>query len=329
MALLFRPSNPGDAPAIRALCERVLAVPAGSPVLSEAHMRWKYWQPWPYWQGSRGFVLLQGTQLVAHAGVVPLRYTYNSQPRTLVQLLDWAADPKHVGAGVVLLKRIASMADGVLNVRGSSDTQRILKPLGFRSLGDTQQYALAAQPSAAASAERGVTIRVHEQSRFAALDHPLTDVVSSQQQVVPLRCREQIEAWLACPVAHTQYCEVLTGDHLVGCFLVSYCPGQARLADVWANAEVPEAWRAVIEVAVQQACQQASATEIVCQTNERDCAQALRACGFVVTGSDPLSILASQAVLPSSAQLRHHLLDSDLAYLHHGAPERWLPQSRL
>ena len=91
MSFEFRPSNPADSAAIAELCERVLKVPAGSPVFSRAHMQWKYWERHPGWEGSRSFLLLKESVPVAHAGVVPLRFSREGRKHVLVQLIDWAA----------------------------------------------------------------------------------------------------------------------------------------------------------------------------------------------------------------------------------------------
>lgn len=329
VALTFRPSIPDDAQAIRELCLRVLEVSADSPVFSAAHMAWKYWQPWPHWQGSRGFVLAEGERLVAHAGVVPLRFSRDGQTRRLVQLSDWAAEPRHVGAGVVLLKRIASLVDGVLNVRGSRTTQRILGPLGFRSLGETRQYAapvdsarLRGTPTSPHAAT--VRARVHDRDSMSAREHPLHAAQSSGRCIVLQRSIQQIEAWLACPVTPTQYTEVISDDRLIGCFLMCQSPGQARLADVWADESMPGSLPLVIDVAYRQGCQLPDVMEVVCQTNQPAHARALQSRGFVATGADPLAVLARPEDVPSGAHIHHQLIDSDLAYLHHGEPERWL-----
>jgi hypothetical protein len=137
----FRASSPSDADAIAELCERVLPVPPGSRVFARDHLRWKYWDAWPSWHGSRSFLLFASARLVAHAGIVPLSFVRDQRAYTLVQLIDWAADPAHIGAGAALLKRVAALADGAVSVRGSTMTQRMLKPLGFRSLGVTVRYA--------------------------------------------------------------------------------------------------------------------------------------------------------------------------------------------
>lgn len=323
----FKPSSASDAPAIAALCSRVLPVPPASRVFSPEQLQWKYWDPSPLWHGSRSFMLLAGTELIAHAGVVPLRFCRDGRSYTLVQLIDWAAEPKHVGAGVALLKRITALADGAVSVRGSTMTQRILKPVGFRALPPTQQYVAGVNAGAREPrSELGssVEVRVHRAGSFAAREHPLCDAQSSDTRVVFQRTAAQVQAWLACPVAPMEYVELLQGAQLLGSFIVCHTPGQARIADAWADDGVPGAWEAVIERAYLHACEQTDASEVVCQSNDPAQQCALLRSGFQPAGSDPLAILASPALVPGTALVPHHLLDSDLAYLHHGQLQSWL-----
>lgn len=328
MTFAFRPSHPADAPVIAELCERVLPVPEHSRVFSGEQMQWKYWDPWPTWQGSRSFLLFEQEKLIAHAGMVPLRLSRAGEKYTLVQLIDWAADPTHVGAGVMLLKRIAALADGAVSVRGSTMTQRILKPLGFRSFGQTLQFAARPRPSAnplRSELARASTVRIHSREHFAAREHPLSRGESTEERVVFQRSAAEMAAWVKCPVAPMDYAEVFAGDRMIGSFLVCHTPQQARIADAWADERLEGAWEAVIELAYHHGGKQDDATEVVCQSNDPLQQRALEACGFVGAGADPLAILTSPSIIPDGALVRHHLIDSDLAYLHHGDLWSWLP----
>lgn len=331
MTFEFRPSTPLDGALIAELCERVLQVPARSPVFSPAHMRWKYWEPYPAWQGSRSFLLFKQLVPIAHAGLVPLRFSREGRTYTLVQLIDWAADPKHVGAGAVLLKRIVALADGAVSVRGSSMTQRIVKPLGFRSFGETLQYAAVARPVTTGprtSIARTATVRIHERGPSTVREHPLSTAQSSDARIVIQHDNAQIRAWLDCPVVRMRYGEVLLGARLLGSFLLACAPRQARIAHAWADREVEAAFDAVIELAYRHGCEEQDATEVVCQSNDPEQGRALLDNGFEVVGADPLAVLSRTELVPDGASFPHHLIDSDLAYLHHGVPDLWLPSNR-
>jgi hypothetical protein len=111
---------------------------------------------------------------------------------------------------------------------------------------------------------------------------------------------------------------------MIGSFLLCHTPEQARIADAWADDSLDGAWQAVFELALREGRRQPDATEVVFQGNDPVQHRALAACGFVVTGADPLAILTGPTLVPPGAHLRHHLIDSDLAYLHHGEPWPWL-----
>jgi hypothetical protein len=289
-------------------------------------MHWKYWDPWPTWPGSRSFLLLDGERPIAHAAIVPLPFSRAGKAHTLVQLIDWAAEPASVGAGVTLLKRIIALADGAVSVRGSTMTQRILKPIGFRSLEETTRYAAPRSAGTQLRSElaQACTVRVHTLGSFSPREHPLSQVQSSGEQIVVQRSTAQIAAWMACPVARMRYVEVLHQDRLLGTFMLCETPQQARIVDVWADVRVHGAWDAVIDRALLQGASQRDATEVVCQTNDPAQARALRECGFTDVGPDPLAILTSREFAADGVLLRHHLIDSDLGYLHHGELLSWL-----
>ena len=283
-------------------------------------MQWKYWAPWPYWSGSRSFLLLRDGVPIAHAGIVPLRFSLAGKTHTLVQLIDWAAEPRSVGTGVSLLKRIVALADGAVSVRGSSMTQRILKPIGFRSLPGSVRYA-APICAAARPLRSHLSLRIHARGRFAPLEHPLHDAESFADRIVFQRSAAQMLAWSTCPVAPMHYGEVFSGDRLAGTFLICFTPQQARIADVWA---CDGAWDDVLELAHRHASESRDVVEVVCQTNDPAQARALLACGFTAAGTDPLAILASPGLVADGAFIPHHMIDSDLAYLHHGEFVPWL-----
>lgn len=322
---MFRPSSPADADAIRDLCDRVLSVPEGSPVLSPAHMRWKYWRTWPDWTGSRSFVVTKGDRVVAHAGVVPLHISRHGRRYTLLQPLDWAADSSEVGAGVLLLLRLGRLANGLVSVRGSQMTRRILVPLGFVPMGEIPRYAALLSESAPVLTQVAMacTVRMYERGLDHAAPHPLQAVASTADRIVSQRSLAQLEAFMACPAAAMEYGEVWHDDALLGTFLLCQTPGQLRWVDAWADPQRPGSFAVLTEHVMRQASTR-SAVEIVCQTNDPEQERALRAAGFRPAGADPLSILADPNIIPPGATFRHQLIDSDLAYLHHGVAESWL-----
>jgi hypothetical protein len=237
---------------------------------------------------------------------------------------------------VTLLKAIARLADGVINVRGSEAARRIFGALGYRSLGVTTRYVVQlprrAAPSPAISSTKRVRraeLRVHRTGGLGnAAPHPLESAESNGCQIVPLRSVAQLEALSRCPAAPMTHYEVWTDGALIGTFLICETPGQVRVVDAWAAPESVEAWHVVIELMLAQAVHYPGAIELVTQTNDPVQARVLLAAGFVATGADALSIFADRALVHDGAHVRHQLIDSDLAYLHHGCAESWGARGR-
>jgi hypothetical protein len=332
--LTFRASTIHDHEAIAALCSRVLYAPTGSPLLSAEHMQWKYWTPWPAWEGSRSFVLADGKSIVAHAAVVPSTFSRGGQRYRLLQLLDWAALPERIGAGVSLLKRIAQLENGLLNVRGSESTQRILRPLGFRSLGLTTRYVRVLRSVPGVPAQRPAASEDHRAAREGftlkrfsspplrdAAPHPKRAVESDDRHVILQRSLAEIELHLRCPSAPMRYLELWRQEELLGTALCCKTPGQQRLVDAWVLA--PAVWEPLISAVIEEARRDPDALEVVTQCNDPTEQRALLDAGFITSGSDPLDVLCDPELIPNGAVLWHQLIDSDLAYLHHGVTESW------
>jgi hypothetical protein len=285
-------------------------------------MHWKYWQSWPGWVGARSFVATEDGIVIAHAAVVPLQIARDGSELTLLQPLDWAAEPSHVGAGVSLLKQLHTRADGLVNIRGSEATQRILVALGYRSLGPVSRFVRPlALPMPLSAAAESCTLRTYRDSIAGASPHPLHCAESQANQIVPRRTLAHFAAWLACPVAQMEYAELFRARERVGTFFLCRTPGQVRWIDAWARVGHHSI---LAEYATRRAAETGTtASEIVCQTNDPEHERALLDAGYRRAGADPLSVLASKDLIADGAAFRHYLIDSDLAYLHHGDAERW------
>jgi hypothetical protein len=73
------------------------------------NMRWKYWQPRPDRPGPRSYVLVDGSSIVAHGGLVPGSILWGDERTELVQMIDWVARSDNGARGeIVNLKRLSS-----------------------------------------------------------------------------------------------------------------------------------------------------------------------------------------------------------------------------
>lgn len=309
----FRPSTPADASAITELCRRVLHIEEANPLFQPSVLHWKYWQPWPIGSSARSYVIMRGGELLAHIAAVPVRYRLGNAEFTLLHPLDWAARPDVIGVGATLLQKLAKVADGVLVVGGSSMTQRMLGPLGYRRLADVHRYA--ATPNAEAFGALEVR---------AAVEHGAPPELGGifEPQLVAERSAALYRAWRECPAARTQGYVVLDHGDLLGGFLLAQTPGQARLIDLWCTAADASDWARVIGAARSEAARLPGAVEVVSLANTPLEQQALASAGFRECGRLPMAVRCS--LLPQGSGLRFQMMDGDAAYLQHGKAESWL-----
>lgn len=316
MASEFRPSEPSDAPAIAALAQRLLGVAADSPMFSDSHMRWKYWSAQ---DGTmpRGHVLVRDRAIVAHAGALPLRYRRGQRTFTLLHPFDWMSEPTAIGSGAALLSRLSKLADGLLIVGGSEATRRMVRPLGFRALGEVQLYAASA--SSASKAASSISIRAVTPETLQSADTSARGPwIGVDRQPTWLR------ACLSCPATRMLLLAVSRDGHPLGEFLLAHAPAQARIVGFWPASPEPGDRAALVRAAHAYASAEGGHAEIVAMANAPHEAHPLEAAGFHSTGSVPMFVLARPGTLLDDDQLAFQMLDSDFGFLHDGAPRPWL-----
>jgi hypothetical protein len=325
-ALEFRASLPVDGPAITELCQRVLQVAPGSPMFAPSLLGWKYWRPWPNWSGARSYVITRGGEIVAHIAAIPVTFHEGGAAWTLLHPLDWAARPDVIGAGAMLLQRLSTIADGVVVVGGSAITQRMLGPLGFRSLPGVHRYAAALDGDVLDGhvLDRDVVQESELETRPLA---PGEAPPALEQTFAPLgvaaRSAALIDLWRECPALVTRALRVVDAGVERGGFVLSLAAGQARLIDVWCVSQRSADWARVLRAARREAQRIAGVAEVVTLANTALEARALAEAGFAVCGELPMLVKARAPHAPG-AGLRFQLLDGDAAFLHAGTPERWL-----
>lgn len=321
MSSEFRPSTPADADAITALCQRALSVPEGSPMFSPPHLRWKYWEPWAAWAGSRSYVLTREDRIVAHAAVLPLGFRGHARSFTLLHLLDWASEPAAVGSSVSVLKRISALADGLLIVGGSATTQRMVGPLGFRRLGEVRRYSRSLKdvPALDVAAPLGE----YQLFPLRADTPPIPDVPTGTDVFWSHRSPAALLDLMRCPAAKIQGHVVVKHGRAVGGFVLVFVPFQNRIAALWSASDSVDDWTSMLRLAERETRAQSACDETVCMTTSHAQAEALEARGFVARGGVPMFVLAPRESMPDDARLAFQMIDGDVAFLHHATPQPW------
>ena len=339
MKSAIRPSTPADAPAIVALFAELEMYGNVDPQFLE----WKYWQPRVDWPGSRSFVVASGSELIAHAAIVPGTCAWGARRVTMLHMIDWAARAGS-GAGVTLLKHLGRMTQALLAIDGSAETLRILPHIGFRSAGMVTGYARPLYPlrilrtsprwkllprlaraarrcSAPAAPDAGWRARRLAGDEIAAIAYVLPR--PTHGLAVTERSLGLFRYLLSCPSVPMQLYAVEYADRVRGYFLLAPVAGQVRIADCWMDSNEASDWRAMILCTVEQARQHSQAAEVVSLASDALLAGALQACGFYARFQSPIQVRPAAGDTMPEGTLRVQMLDNDAAYLYEGRNEYW------
>lgn len=338
-----RPSTPEDGPAIVALMRAAGLEPHFDP----AHLDWKYWRERPDWEGSRSYVLTDGSGILAHVAVVPGFCRWGAARYRVVCPIDWAARTGEIGAGTLLMKHVGHLADFLLAIGGTEHALRVMPLIGYEPCGVVSGYARPL--SALAPLKRPSRPWWRLAGRFARsafwwITAPRTRV----DHVGVRRIRPEdlgrapatpAEKWgsasfertdiafrhlLACPIVPMELCVVETDGRGAGHFLMSYTPSQARLADCWIDSDDPAEWRALIQLAVRHAKQRTGLAEIVSWSSDPLLSRSLEGCGFHRRRIIPMYLRSSHGLEIPKETPRVQMVESDACYLQSGQNELWV-----
>lgn len=317
------------------------------------HLHWKYWQERTDWSGPRSFVLTDGRELLAHVAVVPGAVRYGGTRARVIHMIDWAARRDAAGAGIRLSKHVAQMSDCVLATGGSRHTLKILPLMGYVECGRISGYARTLSPlgilrrpipsrrkllprmarsllwslAAPRRDSAGWQTRRIETDEIERMRLPLPTPKSGPTQESGTAVFERSPALLrhalGCPIVPIELYGLEKGGRIGGYFLLSYAPGQARIADMWMASQDPADWRALILGAVNQARSKSGLAELIVWSSDPSLSQILEGCGFHERLSLPISLrLSPDTSLPHDI-MRVQMLDSDAFYLYLGGNELW------
>lgn len=339
----MRPSTPEDGAAIVGLMKSAGLHPHTEP----EHLCWKYWQNRADWSGSRSFVLTDGRDLLAHAAVVPGTLHFGGIRARAIHMIDWAARRDAVGAGVVLMKQIGTMTDFLLGVGGSRHTLKIMKLIGYAPCGYVTGYVRALSPLAILKRAGGPRWKLGARvarSLAWSLSSPRGDRAGWQarriqgDEMIRIagafcdqrsdmaflgRTPELISHALRCPIVPVELYAVERARQKAGYFILSYAPGQARLADWWMNSDDPEDWRTLAHLAVRQAKSRGGLAELVAWSSDPRLSRILETCGFHARLTLPIYLRASGALAIPKDTISVQMIDSDAFYLYLGRNELW------
>jgi hypothetical protein len=338
----FRCSTPEDAAQIVTLFAEAGLSPNSRP----QDMEWKYWRQRIDWDGARSFILTDERRVIAHGSAMPGAIAWGDRRASILQVIDWAASPRAPSAGVSLFGRIGQLADIHVSVGGSQDTLEIMPLIGFERLCQITGYARPLRPWRILGSGGRVGWRLAARFLRGALWKarvPPIDLAGCRavrigpQELAQLsgvfprpragmavteRSPGLFAYALACPMVTSELYGMELRGRLRGYFLLTFAPGQARVADLWVESEDPADWRAGIQCAAERAMQHEDIAEIVAWASTPALSARLLECGFHARTEEPVLIRQRGAIeIPRAVHLQ--MLDTDAAYRHFGVPGLW------
>jgi hypothetical protein len=281
-------------------------------------------------------VLARGDALLAHGAVIPGLCQWNGGQLHTAHVIDWVARPGAIGAGGTLMKQLSRLADAMLTIGGSDDTRAILPRIGFRSAGTATSLVRSLRPLRRAFMPQPVTWRLPARLARAfywfatAPRHNATGWTCSavdadgvgtveipecrdlDRAAVMIRTVSDLRHASDCPTAHTRAYTVAgpTGQP-TGFFVLARVRGQARLADIALNSDDDHHWQALIQLAIDRACEDATATEIAVLSSDPSVVRHLQRNGFHVRGSQPILLMTPAVRAPPKDPIVVSMLDND------------------
>jgi len=121
-AISFASTRPEELGKVLAYLFSTFHSPENDPNFSADAVRWKYFDPHPWWPGSRSFLLKAGGHIAGHGCVTPVRFVAGGQVTDSMQIIDWAGGRLVPGAGMLVFRRCLELGDlTLLTIGGKKD----------------------------------------------------------------------------------------------------------------------------------------------------------------------------------------------------------------
>jgi hypothetical protein len=324
----------------RAAVGEFLASIFNDPLLAVPELlQWKYFDEREDWPGSRSYVLKQGEKILAHSGADPVTLCTPRGEVSSIHGSDWAASEDAPGAGVILLQKVAKLADTYLVPGGTKRTRAILPEIGFRPFGERYTYSRVIRPWKYLRAESSPGWRSAVRLGRNLLRNLAPRSSSSRWSSVPLRsfgdaelpllvrtpnpgstrCRRTpnvLNYLLACPVAAVSAFLLIRGTEPRGYFVLSRVANQVRIADLSLSSESMADWQAAYSLAAQTAEAEPTASVVLTAVSTDLAREALERNRFYLADRRTVLVLDRKGRLEGAPPLDLQLLDGDEYYLH-------------
>ncbi len=333
MGLSFLATSPDELAELAKFLTEAFGLPAEAPFAGRRLLEWKCFAPHPYWQGARSYVLRDGARYAAHGCAHPASFLTAAGEVRATRVIDWAGSAAVPGAGVLLFRKFAGLAQVLLAVGGSEDTRSILPKIGFRQAGEMslyarpvrvwRQFAKRGSPgrlvrnavwSWAPPARVPAGVEAVRVEKFERVPAP----AASAEMTPVRRGADVLNYMLACPGAAFSGYVIRERGAVCGYFVLSRVGGQARVADLWTE----EDWDAAYTLAVRAAMRDPETCEVAAAASV-DRLRRAAAGVFQPRGTEPVFVYDPKGMLAGAPPLHVQLLDGDECYLNNPRYEFW------
>lgn len=334
MALDIQQSTPADLDGIAELLTGAFQVPRDAYFVDRRLLEWKYFEPGHDWDGARSYVVKRAGRIEAHCAVWPLNIVLPSGRVSGLCFLDWASGRSMPGAGILLLKKLLSLADVGIVAAGSEATRTIVPKLGFVHTADIDIFARVLKPwkqYRSRPSEGAVHGLARLGRNFAWAHRPSASAQNWSSRPIrsfevsvdappfctaaPAHSVDFLNYWLRVPAAKMSAFELLHNGVPKGYFLLARAGHQCRIADLRISVADHADWAAAYRVALNAASNDAGAYELVAPATVPHIRDALTACGFRLRGTSPLFIRDPANRLGDATNVWWSCIDDDRAYI--------------
>lgn len=304
----FSSSSPAQLKAVADLLQTSFNVEGDTPLLNASYLNWKLHQEGPAWVGSRSYVLTNNEELIAHATVWPIQLRLATGVRDGLGFGDWAAAASHPGAGLLLLKKLVTLASFVLVTGGAEITRQILPRMGFQHWADRTRWVRVLRPMRQVLT-RGETLGWKEPARLTrnlgwslartasrlgwTAESTFPDASSVNLvdgQLGSVHSVEFLRYMLACPTVQFKFLRLRYKQEDMGYAMVSLVAGQARIADLRIASDEQDQYNAAVSTVVQWILKETLSCEVVMFGSTAPLDLALSNNGFRPRGDMPLVV---------------------------------------
>lgn len=333
MALTFGASDPDQLESISALLQGAFDVSSNAPSVDPSYLNWKYYAARSDWPGSRSYILSEGSKIVAHAAIWPVRLHLPGGVLDGISFGDWVADHQHRGAGLLLLRKLMTLSSFILVTGGAPVTRAILPRAGFQPWAERQLFARVLRPLRQVFT-RGQTLGWKEPARVArntawslAPSAPHRTWTAEQTEVddhlleaLPqhsgsIQSADYLRYMLRCPTVRYQFFTLKNGGKSCGFSLLGFAGGQARIADLRIASGEQSDWNSALAVMLTAAKEQPAACELVAFGSAEPLNQALRANGFQPRGKLPVVLFDPSGTIVQQPLPQLGMLEDDAGSL--------------